>query len=242
MTSAAETAGKPVTELISSRTVVNCGIVVVSLVAMLAACTAPSRLPAGSDSISVAVRFVNSAGDPILADDRPVDASLLLGAIAGEIAGSQNRTLQTVRIAELPTIEINLRSLSSAIGQQAATLTSSGVAAGLQVTPADTKFTRVSTFLKWRKWRGRHSLQIGFADPDDDSSTLTLVYFDRPCRLTGTVERLYRGEKETFVYDVTIEKAGLSWLITIPKGSTESVVRVAPALMRPILLIQVGTE
>ena len=226
--------------MISFRSVVNCGIVVVSLAAVLAACTAPSRLSSDADSISVAVRFVNAVGDPILADDRPAEVSLLLGAIKGEIAGSQNRTLQTVRIAKLPAIEINFKSLSSAIGQQASTLTSSGSAAGLQVTPADTKFARVSTFLKWREWSGRPSLNIGFADPDDDSSTLTLVYFDRPCRLTGTVNRLNFGEKTKFSYDVTIEKAGLSWLITIPMGSTESVMRVAPAWMRPTLLIQLG--
>jgi hypothetical protein len=206
-------------------------IAITSLATLMAGCTAPSRLPQNNYSISVAVKFVNGSGVPISVYDRPEDASLLLGAIAGAIAGSPKGTLQTVRIAKLPTIEIDTSRFSAAIEPHAATMTATQAAAGLQIAPADTKFARASTLLEWKGTPGS-GLHIAFID-SDDSSILTLVFFDRPCRLTGTVKR----DNSTTVYDVTIEKAGLSWLVRTPKGSTESVVHVAQVAIHPTLLI-----
>jgi hypothetical protein len=230
------TPNERVTHCVHRRTLFST-ITIASLATVVAGCAAPSRLPPSADSISVAVKFVNAGGDPILPDDRPEDASLRLGAIAGEIAGRPKGTLQTVRIAKLPTIEIDLSSFAAAIERQTATMTATAAAAGLQIAPADTKFARASTFLKWR---GPPSgLHITFID--SDSSNLTLVFFDRPCRLTGTVKRLNSGEKATIVYDVTIEKAGLSWLVTTPTGGTESVIHAAPPAVRPTLVIRPAT-
>jgi hypothetical protein len=213
-------------------------IAIGSLATVVTGCTGPSRLPTNDVSISVAVKFVDGSGDPILTDERPEDASLLLGAIAGAIAGRPKGTLQTASIAKRPTIEIDLSSFSAAIEPQAATMTATEAGAGLEIAPADTKFARASTILKWR---GPPSgLSIRFVD-SDDSSILTLVFFDRPCRLTGTVKRLNSHEKLTTIYDATIEKAGLNWLVATPKGSTESVVHAAPAAIRPTLVIRPAT-
>lgn len=206
-------------------------IAIVSFATLVAGCTGPSHLSRNNDSIYVAVKFVNGSGVPISANDRPEESSLLLGAIAGAIAGSPKRTLQTVRIAKLPTIEIDLNSFSAAIEPQAATMIATEAAAGLQIAPADTKFARASTLLEWRGTPGSR-LHIAFNDADD-SSILTLVFLDRPCRLTGTVKR----DHSTTVYDVTIEKAGLSWLVLTPKGSAESVVHAAPVAIHPTLVI-----
>lgn len=196
-----------------------------------------SRLPPNNNSIPVAVKFVNASGNAISVYDRPEDASLLLGAIAGAISGNPKRPLQTVRIAKRPTIEIDLGSLAAAIEPQAATITATAAAAGLQVAPADTKIARVSTLLEWKGTPGSQ-LYIAFVD-SDDSAFVTLVFFDRPCRLVGSV----KDGKSTTVYDVTIEKAGLIWLIHTPKDTTgSSVVHAAPATIRPTLLIRPGTS
>jgi hypothetical protein len=238
MTTVERTPNERATRLVHRRSALNSAVAIASLAAVVTGCTAPSHLSPGADSISVAVRFVNGSGNPILAHDRPEDASLLLGAIAGAIAGRPKGTLQTVRIAELPTIGINLSNLSAAIEQEAATMTRTAAGAGLQITPADTKFARASTFLKWR---GPPSgLHITFVD-SDDSSNLTLVFFDRPCRLTGMVKQVNPDDKATIVFDVTIEKAGLSWLVTTSTGSTESVMHAAPASTRPTLVIRPAT-
>jgi hypothetical protein len=208
---------------------------IASLAALVGGCTGPSHLLPNSDSISAEVKFVNGSGEPILVDDRPEDASLLLGAIAGSVTGRPKETLQTVRIGKLARIGIDLRNFSEAIAPRAATMTATAAASGLQIAPADTKFARASTFLKWK---GPPSeLTIGFIS-SDDSSKLTLVFFDRPCRMTGAVNS---GEQSTYDYDVTIEEAGLSWLIITPKGSTESTIRVAPATIRPTLLVRPAT-
>jgi len=235
MNTVKRTPSERVTKNIHRGTALLFAIAITSLAALVGGCTAPSRLPPTNNSISVAVKFVNDRGDPILADDRPEDASLLLGAIAGATAGPVKGTLQTVDIAKLPTVEIDLRRFSEAIAPQAATMTATDAARGVQIAPADSKFARASTLLKWRGPPSK--LNVRFID-SDDSSTLTLFYFDRPCRLTGTVNS---GEKSTFVYDVNIEKAGLNWLIFTPKGSTESVIHAAPTTIRPALLIRPAT-
>ena len=201
------------------------------IASLAAGCTGPNSISRSHDSISVAVKFVNGSGDLLLADDRPEEASLLLGAIAGATVGRVNGTLQTVRIAKLPRIEIDLRSFSAAIAPQAATMIAAEAASGVQIAPPDTKFARASALLKSKGPRGR--LTVRFIN-SDDSSTLTLFYFDRPCRLVGSV----KDGESTYVYDVTIEKAGLSWLIFTPKDSTEYVIRAAPAAIRPSLLIR----
>ena len=135
---------------------------------------ATSRLPPNNNSIPVAVKFVNASGNAISVYDRPEDASLLLGAIAGAISGNPKRPLQTVRIAKRPTIEIDLGSLAAAIEPQAATITATAAAAGLQVAPADTKIARVSTLLEWKGTPGSQ-LYIAFVD-SDDSAFVTLVF------------------------------------------------------------------
>jgi hypothetical protein len=221
-----------VTQCVHGGTALFSAIAIASFATLAGGCTGPSHLPRNNDSISVPVKFVNGSGVPVSANDRPEDSSLLLGAIAGAFGGSPKRTLQTVRIGKLPTIEIDLNSFSAAIEPQAATMTATQAAFGLQIAPADTKFARASTLLEWRGTPGSR-LRIVFSDADD-SSILTLVFFDRPCRLTGTVKL----EHSTTVYDVTIEKAGLNWLVLTPKGSAESVVHAAPpVVIRPTLVI-----
>ncbi len=192
--------------------------VTASFAAFVAGCTMPRPSPnVETDSIVVEAKFIDTKGDPISVDNRPTDSSLTLGAIAGAITGKPTRTLQVVRIAKLSAVEINLDSFAAAVVKQAAPMTPGSADSGLHIDPIDTRFARASTLLNY-SGALPGNLFMGFVDPDS-KNPLTLVYFDRPCRLTGVTAIANTGsEKLTLVYDVTVEKPGLNWLVRTPKG------------------------
>jgi hypothetical protein len=169
-------------------------------------------------------------------DNRPADSSLTLGVIPGAIAGKPSRTLQVVRIAKLSVIEINLDSFETATIKQAAPMTAAFAESGLRIDPVDTRFARASTLLKYSGVLPG-DLFVEFAD-QDSKNPLTLVYFDRPCRLTGARAIANGGgERLTLVYDVTVEKPGLNWLVRSPQGSNGFVVRTANEPIRKMLVV-----
>lgn len=93
--------------------------------------------------------------------------------------------------------------------EQSATLTDDAATAGWRIDPGDTRLARVATTIAHE---GTPGLMVGFAD-SDSKSNLLLVFFDRPCRLTGTVlVHAREGQTTTFAIDVIVEKAGLNWL------------------------------
>jgi hypothetical protein len=70
-------------------------------------------------------------------------------------------------------------------------------------------------------------------------STLILVYFDRPCRLSGTVATKIPSTREKYAvdYDVSLDSAGWVWLTE--KG-VESRHFVATRAIRPYPLLIIG--
>jgi len=191
---------------------------------------------AESASIVVEAKFIDVKGDPVSTNNRPSGSSLTLGIIAGAIGGNPSQTLQVVRIAKLSSIEIDLDSFEAAVIKQAVPMTALFATSGLGIDPVATRFARVSTLLTYS---GAHSgdLSVGFVDPDSKKS-LTLVYFDRPCRLTGTISIANKGGEElTTVYDVTVEKPGLTWLVRTPQGPGAFVMRVADEPIRQMLVV-----
>ena len=218
----------------SQRFNLYCGILVTSVAALTNGCATANRLAAEADSINVSVKFVDANGDTLPIAERPSNPSLRLGAIGGTTAGWPNKTLQTDPITKQSIVQIDLNSLEAAIEQQAKTMTTEA-ARYLQVVPADTKFARVSTLLDWRG-PPAGTLSVAFLDPNDSKNSLGLVFFDRPCRMTGTTTSK-SGEKRTLVVDLTITKPGLTWIVVAPDGTDGSVMSVAPGTMRPLLVI-----
>jgi hypothetical protein len=184
-----------------------------------------------ADSLLIDARFINARGDP---GNRPINASLTLGVIAGAIGGTPSRPLQVVRIAK-STIELDLDSFEAAAIKYAAPMTPAFTQSGLQIDPVDTRFARVSTGLKY-SGSLPGDLRVGFIDPDS-KNPLTLVYFDRACRLTGTRAMTNPGSDNlTLVYDVTVDKPGLHWIVRTPEGSM-FVMRVATESIRKMLVV-----
>jgi hypothetical protein len=225
---------------IARSSVVTFFAAITALLAVSISSGAPPKLPlqAATDSISIEPRFVDAKGDPVAIEDRPGDVSLALGAIAGSIGGIPDRTLQVVRISKLSAIEINLGTFEAAVGQQAVTMTAAAAASGLRIDPVDTRFARASTLLN-HSGALRGPLVVEFADKDS-KNVLILMYFDRPCHLTGTKEiadRTRGGEKPTLVYDVIVEKPGLSWLVRTAEGASGFRMHAADEPVRPILVV-----
>jgi hypothetical protein len=184
--------------------------IVLAVALVMAGCTTPKRVPIlAKQSIDVPIRFVDVSGYAISAKDRPVNATAMLGVIPGGVFGAPHYPLQTERLGKILTLPINLSDLLVTLNEQSATLTNDAETAGWRIDPTETRFARVATTISHE---GTSSLMIGFVD-SASKSNLLLVFFDRPCRLTGTVLVHPReGQTTTFVVDVTVEQAGLNWL------------------------------
>jgi hypothetical protein len=189
-----------------------------------------------ADSILIEAKFINAKGDLISVDKRPTNSSLTLGVIAGAITGTPSRTLQVVRIAKSSAIEINLDSFEAALIKQAVPMTPAFAESGLRIDPVDTRFARASTTLGY-SGALPGNVYVAFVDPDS-KNPLTLMYFDRACRLTGTKAMANTGsENVALVYDVTVERPGLHWIVRTPESSGMFAYRVANDSIRKILVV-----
>lgn len=195
----------------SHRKVGLCLFAVLCVCAGMISGCATSTLPrAASNSIEIPVKFVNAAGDVLPVDSRPAGLELTLGPIAGSITGTAHQYTQLVPIGHQRSISLALDELSAKMDLQA-TKISGAAPAILQVIPQDTRFVRVATGV-WFESKQPVTKSVGFLDAKTQDA-LTLVYFDRPCRLTGTaVRKTESGETLTKEYDVDVESAGFVWM------------------------------
>jgi hypothetical protein len=82
---------------------------------------------------------------------------------------------------------------------------------GLTVIPSDTRFARVSTFGYFKGIN--ENTGAGFFS--DNGNFIMLMYFDRPCTLSGSV---YLNNKKVS-HDINIKSAGFHWIeVTIGKN------------------------
>lgn len=212
--------------------------VIASITAFASGCTT-TRIPvhaevpihAERDSTLIEIRFEDKNGDRVSVGNRPTDSSLVLGAIAGSIGGNASQTLQVVRIGTLPSVQINLNALETAAAENAKPQVASFVQTGLHIDPVDTRFLRVSTLLA-----SPGDSYVGFIDPESKNELL-LMYFDRPCRVTGVAAGEVDGEMLTLTYDVTVKTAGLVWIVRSSSGSNGFVARVARETIGKMLVV-----
>jgi hypothetical protein len=191
---------------------------------------------AESASIYVEARFIDVKGDLVAVDRRPRGSSLTLGVIPGAISGNPTRVLQVDHIGKESGIEIDLGSFEEAIAGHSAPMTAAFAESGLRVDPVETRFARASTLLTYTGVL-REDLLVEFAD-QDSKNPMTLVYFDRPCHLTGSKATINAAtEKLILTYDVTIEKAGLNWLIRTPNGADGFIYRAAIESIQQMLVV-----
>jgi hypothetical protein len=198
---------------------------------MMTGCTTPN---VATKSIVVPIRFVDVSGDAISTKVRPVNATAILGAIPGGVFGVPHYSLQTNRVGKILTLPINLSDLQITLNEQSATLTDDAETAGWRIDPTDTRFARVATTITHE---GSSGLAIGFVD-SASKSTLLLVFFDRPCRLTGTVLGQPReGQRTSYVIDVIVEQPGLNWLNMTGDSQGHDVITNAQEPSNPLFVV-----
>jgi hypothetical protein len=204
-------------------------------VALMAGCTTPKRAPnLATNSIAVPIRFVDVGGNAISARDRPMNATAMLGVIPGGVFGAPDYSLQTERLGKIPALPINLSDLQVALNEQSSTLTKDAETAGWKIDPADTRLARVATTITHE---GTSGLMVGFVD-SASKGNLLLVFFDRPCRVTGTVLVQPREDQTTtFVIDVDIEQAGLNWLKITGDSQGHDVITNTQAPLTPLFVV-----
>jgi len=197
--------------------------------------TATRHADAEPGSTSIPVLFVDANGDAVSEKDRPANGIAWLGAIPGAFFGTVRPPFEPNLIGTRPAFAVNLDKLQAVYRRTSATMTADAVAHGFKIIPAETRFSRVATSFTYEGAR-RPGLQIKFVDADS-KNTRELVFFDRPCRLTGTIRSGGDAAIQQMV-DVTIDKAGLSWLeLSHNNVDDHDVFRRAPDSPHPIFVV-----
>ena len=184
-------------------------------------------------TIWISVQFKDQAAQVIESRYTPEDASFQLGAIPGAIWGNFGKTLETYKIGKRVGFDFNVDAFVNAFSVTAATITAKASKAGLMIDPIDARFSRASTLVDYRG-AGRVALFIGFVD-SRKGQPLTLMYFDRPCHVSGT---LVDNSKKQVHYDVLVKNPGLVWLAQSKEVGSESFVELADPSVSPILVIK----
>ena len=181
-----------------------------ALAVALAGCSAPRHSDNNPGVIVLQIRLIDAEGNSMVVDT-PVYGIAQLGSIPGTVFGSPQPPFTNVAFGPHLSLEVDFKRLQ-AIGAQSTTMTSQGTAFGWKIVPADTRFSRVSTTIGFQGSTGNVS-RVGFEDAVS-KNVLLLVFFDRPCHLTGTIVTPPRaGEVSKHVFDVTIDRPGFHWLV-----------------------------
>ena len=143
---------------------------------------------------------------------------LIPGSTFGPVTSSAAADIP-VRIGESATFDLN--QIRRDVERSAAPLSPEASGAGLAVVPKETRIARVAT-IAYDAQSGE-GMYTGFRTAKGDS--VYIVYFDRPCQLTGVTRQ--QGRQDT--YNVKVDAPGFSWL----KIVMESPVRGRTMLLAP---------
>jgi hypothetical protein len=203
---------------------------------LITGCSAPKPLAEfGRGSLVLPVRLVDSDGHEISVPS-PIYGTAVLGSIPGTIFGNPQAPFISVATDADQSFSVDLDRLR-VLSDRATTINDLGLALGGKISPSETRFIRVATDFEY-VGSPTAAHRIGFFDLATNDSLL-LVFFDRPCHLTGIANLPPRpeGEITKYVFDVTIDQAGFNWLSMHNdklRGST--VVRHAAASVQPVYL------
>jgi hypothetical protein len=225
--------------MIYRNTVGALQIIVLAMTTTTLGCSSPRRASnAASEVIDVPVRFIGVSGISMPEGEKPDKWAAVLGVVPGGIFGSARFPRPSEEAyGNASTVPVDQFQLRIMLNRQSAMI-STAAAEGWKIEPAETRFARLATTISYSGTdKGR--LLIGFRDSVSKKS-LVLVFFDRPCRLTGTAQNHGPyGETIENTIDVTVKSAGLNWLETTEKGTAiyiTNATAVAPS--RLILVVE----
>jgi hypothetical protein len=173
--------------------------------------------------ISVPVYFVSATGEQLPTASFPSDLVIELGVISGSVGGV-DAPLETYRIRTGNDFLLDLSALTAKVSQHAARFREAG-GAPLELTPAETRFARVSTGASTGAGP-LAGLAVVFWDVRANGSLVPL-YCDRPCSL--------RAPKSDEQFDFDAPVPGLGWMLT--KVRTPGFVHVGVSNPRPVIVI-----
>jgi hypothetical protein len=189
-------------------------------------------------NIEVPVQYIEKNRQKILISERPVKPRATLRAVPGAIMGIPTGEIQSQPISSSGMLSLDVAQLGKFYAAAADTLHPGPATTGLTVEPADTRFARVGTFIAYKSSPRRPSM-VGFSGANT-AGYVILVYFDRPCAMTGTVTA-YPGDPyfSAYAYDVTIGEAGFHWL-SMGAGAVKSVAAIHEASkeVRPTFTVE----
>ena len=185
------------------------GFLLLPLVLVVSGCSEAEAQKEPKQEMSLPVAFVDKEGWVQSELNRPADISLFLGGIGGAFYGP-SPTIQMIPIGQQTEIKIDLDSLETQLNALAVKLKQPADQRFLVVDPADTRFARVGVMLSKTIWMsGKYS--AGFMNPET-GNTYLLMWFDRPCHITGKlIENLGYG-KAVGTVDLTINERGFTWV------------------------------
>ena len=213
-------------------------ILCLSLVFPIAGCSsAPQPVgDLGRGSLILPVRLVDSDLQQVPIPD-PIRGYALLGSIPGTIFGDPRAPFGSVTINTDHSLSIDLSRLQE-VGKHATRINAEGIGFGWKIHPGGTRFSRVSTTFN-SAGSALDVKKVGFFDLEGNE-VLLLVFFDRPCRLTGTINiPPGQGDFMHYLYDVTIDRAGFNWLaIHKDRNPGWALVRHATPSVQPVYLLR----
>jgi hypothetical protein len=199
--------------------------IVLAMATITFGCTSQRIAPdTATEVINVPLSFLSVSGDSMPMNERPKKWIATLGAVSGGIFGAARYPPRAAKdLGSASTVSFRLSELQTELDQQSATITVGAAKAGWRIEPAETRFARLGTSFAIAD-KNLGPFAAGLAD-SVSKNILFIVFFDRPCRLTGTVVTPENGAT-TYTIDATIEKAGLNWLEVTKEGTNRRITKV----------------
>ena len=173
--------------------------------ALLAACAAPAAQPdlRSAQTLPMTLEIIDSEHRrlPSGLQSAPfaVEFAFITGALFGQV---DTDTVLEVSGRPGQTVDIDLAKLRSEASRVARSLRPGALPPGVQLQPLDAEIARVAT-------GADGGAAAGLIDAESRAGLL-LVYFDRPCRIYGTM----RDRDAESIVDVAIPSAGMHWIRT----------------------------
>ena len=168
--------------------------------------------------------------------DSPTDILIELGVIPGAIYGNpQEAPAWFEPIEARSKVSIPINRVQSDFHELAEILTKEAIELGLEIKPKDARIARVSMFgvdKRTREHQSTHDHIYG-AFHNREGDFLILVYFDRPCDITGIV---YWGLKP-MNHSLHVETSGFYW-IHVTQGKERYELNILSSL--PDVQIKIG--
>jgi len=186
---------------------------VLGLLILSAVSHAESDPPKSIGSLDIPVKTLDSTGKLAAWEEQPSGLVLGLGAIAGSLWGVTT-PLQALLIEHAPSFRWDPQVQSGVVGSHLARLDKKfghALSSSVTLVPEDARFARIATTV-WSKTKPDLGKAVGWMDPETGNE-LVLLYFDRPCRLSGSLTRKILSHEElNETFDVEVASAGWLWV------------------------------